>query len=122
MTDPRSQPSLVGRAIGALVLAALVCALSALILGEYEFSGLMPYGAGLLLGLIVAELVVELGRLRTWPVAAAAAACVGGSLGWAAWISSGEGLRAYPLAAWAAVVIGALTTAARVTGVRRPSP
>ena len=102
-------PLVTPRATGALVVGAAASAIGALILGEYDFSGAMPYAAGLLFGLVIAEVVLELGRLRSWLVAGVAAACVAGALGWAAWISSGEGLRPYPLPAWAAMAIGALT-------------
>lgn len=107
------------RAAVSLVLAAAGCALAAVILGEYDFSGAMPYGAGVLLGLVVAEFVVSVGRLRSWLVALVTAVLVAAALGWAAWISSGEGLRPYPMGAWVAIVTGAVSSGAR-TFERRP--
>jgi hypothetical protein len=102
-------PLVTPRAAAALVLGAAASALGGLILGEYDFSGATPYAAGLLFGLVVAELVLEVGKLRSWLVGLVAAACVAAGLGWAAWISSGEGLRPFPRPAWAAMAIGALT-------------
>src|SRR5207237_3831698 len=86
-------PLVTPRAAVALVLGAFASAIGGLILGEYDFSGAMPYAAGLLFGLVIAEIVLELGRVRSWLVGAIAGGCVAGALGWAAWISSGEGLR-----------------------------
>lgn len=100
-------PLLTARAVAALVVAVAACAIGALILGEYEFSGVMPYVTGVLFGLVIGELVLELGALRSWLVGAVSAAAVAGALGWAAWISSGEGLRMFPRPAWAAMAIGA---------------
>src|SRR5687767_3656416 len=46
----------------AVVAGAAVAAFGALILGEYEFRGTMPYVAGVLFGLVVAEAVVGVAR------------------------------------------------------------
>jgi hypothetical protein len=109
---------LTARAALALVLAAVGCALGALILGEYDFSGVTPYFAGALFGLVIAELVVEVGKLRSWLVGLLTAVLVGGALLWAAWISSGEGLRPFPAAGWAAVAVGMTSSAWRAGGWR----
>lgn len=108
-----SSPLLDLRTAASLVVAAAGCVLAAVILGEYDFSGAMPFGAGILLGLVVAEFVVSVGRLRSWVVALVTAALVSVALGWAAWISSGEGLRPYPTGAWIAIASGAISSAAR---------
>lgn len=63
----------------AMILGALVAALGALFLGEYEFDELLPIAAGPLLAYIVAEIVVSIGKhrspvlaliLATWSVTA----------------------------------------------------
>ena len=105
----------------ALVIAAGVCVLGALILGEYEFSGATPYAAGVLFGFVVSEFVVEIGKVRSVVVAVATAALVAGALAWAAWISSGEGLRPFPRPAWAAMAVGALAAGSRTGRWRRSS-
>jgi hypothetical protein len=107
------------RVAGAIVVAAFASALGGVVLGEYQFEGLMPYGAGLLFGLVVGELVVTVGHSRTLPLAVVSAALVAAGLGWAAWISSGEGLRPFPTLGWVAMGIGALATAGRVGEWRR---
>ncbi len=53
------------RLLVAMTLGALVAALGALFLGEYEFDEWLPIAAGPLLGLIVAEIVVSLGKHRS---------------------------------------------------------
>lgn len=105
------------RAVLALAVAAAVCVLGALILGEYQFTGSTPYVTGLLLGLIVSEFVLEVGKVRHPAVGITCAALVAGSLLWAAWISSGEGLRPFPASAWAAMAIGAVAAGARTWGL-----
>ena len=44
--------------------AAAAAALGALILGEYEFTGTLPWVAGPLFGLVIGEVVVGVGRSR----------------------------------------------------------
>src|SRR3546814_9198075 len=74
----------------ALVLAALVAALGALILGEYEFDGALPFVAGPLFGLVLGELVVGVGRSRHLLIAVLTASLAAGGIAWAGWIRSEE--------------------------------
>ena len=111
-------PELV-RATIALVLAAGASTLGAFILGEYEFEGWLPLGAGALFGLVVGEIVVEVGRRRTVPVALWSAALTAAGLVWAGWINAGEGLNPIAGGAWLAAAVGAAAAALRVVGVRR---
>jgi hypothetical protein len=96
------------RVVVAVVLGAALCAVTALVLGEYELAGALPYVAGLLLGLLVGELVGEVSRRRSPALGLVAAAMVAGSLLWAAWIDSGQGLRPLPVGVWPAMLIGAV--------------
>lgn len=114
------------------VVCALVAALGALIVGEYELVGLTPFVAGALFGLVVAEAgLAAAGRDRidrstglgvVAPVTAAA------GLVWAAWISSGRDWSFVPTEAWGGVAVAALAAALWVRGPRRraahipPSP
>jgi hypothetical protein len=109
------------RPILGIASAVLACALGALILGEYEFSGATPIGAGLLFGLVISEIVIEVGATRAPVIGVVTAALVAGALAWAAWVSSGEGLRPFPTGAWVAMAIGALAAGARTGGWRRPA-
>ena len=105
----------------AVIVGALLCALGALILGEYEFSGVTPIGAGVLFGLVISEIVIEIGGTRHPVLGVLTAAMVAGALAWAAYVSSGEGLRPFPTEAWLAMVLGGLTAGWR-TGRPRPQP
>lgn len=113
-------PEVVRAAVG-LGLAAAVSVLGAFILGEYQFEGFLPLGAGVLFGLVVAEVAVEVGRRRTVPVAVLCAAFAAAGLVWAGWISAGEGLQPIPGGAWLAAAVGAAAAALRVVGLRRAS-
>jgi hypothetical protein len=107
------------RLLVAVAVAALASAFGGVVLGEYQFDGLMPYGAGLLFGLVVGELVVTVSHSRSLVLGAVCGALVAAGLGWAAWISSGEGLRPFPVLGWVAMAVGALATTARVGEWRR---
>ena len=104
-----------------VVVGALLCALGALILGEYEFTGVTPIGAGVLFGLVISEIVIEIGGTRRPVLGVLTGAMVAGALAWAAYVSSGEGLRPFPTEAWIAMVLGGVTAGWR-TGRRRASP
>ncbi len=102
-----------------LLLGALVAVLGAFILGEYQFEGLLPFGAGALFGLVVAEVVVEVGRRRTVPVGVGAGLFAAGGLVWAGWISSGSGLSPIPSGAWLAAGVGFVAAVLRIVPLRR---
>jgi hypothetical protein len=90
------------------------------LVGELVFTGATPIGAGVLFGLVLSEIVISVGATRGPIVGVITAAMVAGALGWAGWVSSGEGLRPFPSGAWIAMVVGGLAAGAR-TGVRRRS-
>ena len=98
----------------ATTVAAMVAALAALILGEYEFGSLVAVVAGVGVGLVIGEVFNSLGRWRGPLPATLAALLSGGSVAWGAWIDSGQGLEPYPPMAWLAVTLGVVTGAARV--------
>lgn len=91
----------------------MTCAVGALILGEYEFSGVTPIFAGVLFGLVISEMVLEIGRKRHLVLGLVMAGMVAGALAWAGYVSSGEGLRPFPNGAWVAMAFGAVTAGAR---------
>lgn len=107
----------------AVVLAVVVAVLSAGMLGEYEFRGLLvPVGAGVSVGYAVAATLGGTARWRGPVPGAVAALLAGSSLLAAGWIDSDEGVEAYPRRAIAAAVIG-IVTAGTVAGRRaRPAP
>lgn len=112
-------PALLRAGIG-LVAGALLAVLGAFVLGEYQFEGYLPATAGALFGVVVAEVVLEVGRRRTIAVGAAAGLEAAAGLVWAGWISAGEGLAPIPGGAWLAAGIAVLTAVAWTALGRRP--
>jgi hypothetical protein len=106
------------RTIGGLVCAGLVAALGALILGEYEFTGTLPYIAGPLFGLAVGETVVAVGRSRATATAAITAVVAMGGIIWAGWIDSSEGVEPMHAGVWAAAALAAVAAFARTIDLR----
>ncbi|MGQ0831755.1 MAG: hypothetical protein ACT4OV_08765 [Microthrixaceae bacterium] len=101
------------RAVLGLGGGAIVAIVGALILGEYEFTGLLPFAAGPLFGLAVAEVVVGVGRDRSTVVALGAAALAFGGVAWAGWIDSTEGVEPMKGLAWVAAALAAVVAGAR---------
>jgi len=106
------------RAVVGVVCGAVVAALGALILGEYEFTGALPSVAGVLFGLVVGEVVVSVGRARTWPAAAVSAALSFAGIAWAGWIDSSHGLEPVKGLVWVAAPLAALAALVRVAPLR----
>jgi len=110
------------RALLGLLCAAAAAALGALILGEYEFSGSLPYLAGPLFGLVIGEVVVSVGRTRAIAVALPAGALAFGGIAWAGWIDSSEGVEPVKALVWVAAGLAAATALVRTTGLRHRTP
>ncbi|CAN5647860.1 hypothetical protein BH20ACT1_BH20ACT1_04300 [soil metagenome] len=102
-----------------VVAGAAVAGFGALIVGEYEFQGLLPVLAGLVLGLLVSEAVALGGQWRGWVPAGMAAVLAAAGIVWGGWIDSGQGLEPYPPLAWLGAAGAALTAAYRA---RPPRP
>lgn len=107
------------RALFALACAGAAAALGALILGEYEFEGSLPYVAGLLFGLLLGEIVVSLGRVRSVSVAIVVASEAAGAITWAGWIDSSQGVEPVKGLVWVAAALAAVTAFVRTTGLPR---
>lgn len=78
------------RVLVAMSVGAVVAAIGALFLGEYEFDEALPMAAGPLLGLVVAEIVVSLGRHRSWTMAGILAVLVGVAVLLAGYLDAGD--------------------------------
>lgn len=113
-------PSAAARVLLAAVAGAAVAALGALILGEYEFVGFMPFVAGPLFGLAVAEAVTWTGGERGTVPGAVAGILAALGLLWAGWIDSGEGIDPFPVLAWPAAALGAITAGWRAGAFGSP--
>jgi len=107
------------RALLGLLLGAAAAALGALILGEYEFTGSLPWIAGVLFGLVIGEVVVGVGRSRHPAVAAVAAACAFGGIAWAGWIDSTQGVEPVKRLVWLSAALAAATAYLRTAGLPR---
>ncbi|HEX2700365.1 MAG TPA: hypothetical protein VHM89_09220 [Acidimicrobiales bacterium] len=105
------------RRLLALVAGAVAASAGALILGEYELTGFTPVVAGLLFGVIVAEVVMVAGKRQDTVAAAGCAAFAAAGMVWAAWISSGEDWSYVPGGVWFGV---ALAAAAAAVWIRSP--
>lgn len=108
------------RHVLAAAAALAASALGALILGEYELGGTTPFVAGVLFGLVVAELALTIDKPRPSPGAGATAVagpCAG--MIWAAWISSGHDWHYLPRVAWAGVVLAPAAAALWLRAGRR---
>lgn len=99
-------------------LGALVAALGALFLGEYEFDELLPILSGALLGLIVAEVVVSVGRLRTLPLAITVAAWSATAVVLAGYLDSNE-TEPIKVGAYLSAGLAAMAALARANDWRR---
>ena len=109
------------RRLLALVAGAAAAAAGGLILGEYELSGFTPVVAGLLFGIIVAEVVTVAGRQRDAVTAAGCASFAAAGMVWAAWISSGEDWSYVPGGVWVGVAMAAVAAAVWVRNPGRPA-
>ena len=106
------------RALLGLVLGAAAAALGALILGEYEFTGTLPWVAGPLFGLVVGEVVVSIGRSHHAGVAVAAAVLSFAGIAWAGWIDSTQGVEPVKGLVWVSALLAAAAGFVRVAGLR----
>jgi hypothetical protein len=107
------------RVLFGLVLGTGVAALGAQILGEYEFTGTLPWIAGPLFGLVIGEVVVGVGRSHH-PVAAAVTAVLSfAGIAWAGWIDSTQGVEPVKPAVWGSALLAAAAGFVRVHGLRR---
>ena len=103
------------RALLGCLLGAVAASLGAQILGEYELRGTLPFVAGPLVGLVVAEVVVAAGGRRGALMASVSASLASLGLLWAGWIDSDEGVEPLPDLVWVAIGLGALTAAWRAS-------
>ena len=111
------------RQVLGLVAGAVAAAGGALILGEYELEGMTPVVAGVLFGLIVAEVVTAIGKRRDGTAALASAAIAAAGMTWAAWRSTGpdEHWSLVPGMAWVGVALGAVAALAWIRTPGRPA-
>ena len=110
------------RALLGVLCAAGASALGALVLGEYEFTGTLPYLAGPLFGLVIGEVMVGVGKTRAVVYGVSAGALAFGGIAWAGWIDSTQGVEPVKGLVWVAAGLAAAAALLRTTGWRRPTP
>lgn len=108
------------RRVLALAAGALAAAVGAVILGEYELQGVTPFVAGILFGVIVAEVVTVAGRRHDLATTGGCAALAAAGMVWAAWISSGEDWSYVAGEAWFGVVLAAVAAGLWIRTPGRP--
>jgi hypothetical protein len=108
----------------ALIAVAAASALGALILGEYEFTGTLPWVAGPLFGLVMGEISVAIDKGRSLAQAVLTAALAFGGIAWAGWIDSTDGVAPMRPIVWASAVLAGAVAFLRVRGLgaRRSTP
>ena len=109
------------RALLGLFLGAAASVLAALILGEYEFTGSLPFLAGPLFGFAVGEVVVGVGRSRGVALGCATATLAFGGVAWAGWIDSTQGVEPVKHLAWVSAGLAATAALLRTIGRRSRS-
>ena len=107
------------RAVLAVVAGAAVALFGGLVLGEYEFTGAVPFLAGPLFGLVVGEVVLTAGGpVRTLAMAFATALVAFGGIVLAGWIDSSQGIEPVKRLVWVAAWLAGVVALLRVAGLR----
>lgn len=109
------------RVLFAMALGALVAALGALFLGEYEFDETLPIVAGPLLGLVMAEIVVSVGGHHSWTMAGILAVFAGVALLLAGHLDA-NGVEPVKSGAYLSAVLAAAGAAVRAAPWGRAQP
>ena len=97
----------------AVLAGAAVAVVAAAVLGEYAFDGWAVIGAGVLVGLFVAEAMLTVVRNGSRLTAVGAAVLAAAAMVWAGWISTGHRLGAVAWKGWVAVAVAAVAGAVR---------
>jgi hypothetical protein len=115
-------PSALVRHVWAVVAGAVLAAVGAVVLGEYDLQGATAVVGFPLFGIAVAEVAMVPSKRLAVATRAALAAVTGAALSWSLWISFGHFVAGGrpPALSWAMVVVGAAAAYAwGGTGERR---
>jgi hypothetical protein len=96
-----------------LLAGAVVAGVGGLIVGEYPFTGLLPLVAGVLFGMVVAEVVVAVAGHQSVALGAACAVLAACGLAYAVWDDSSFGVRPIAAVAWVGVAVAAVVAGLR---------
>jgi hypothetical protein len=103
----------------ALLAGAAAAALAALILGEYELNGVLPFIASPLFGIAVAEVVAAVGHDDSPLLIVGTTVITAAGLAWAAWIQAGRLWHYVPSATWAGGAVGTVAAVLWLRSVAR---
>src|SRR4051812_5788223 len=101
------------RQLAAVAVGVAAAGAGALIAGEYAFTGVVPYIAGILMGLAIAEIVVAIARRATLVLGSVCALLAAASVAYAIWDDAGYGIRPIAGTAWAGVAVAFVTSGLR---------
>lgn len=96
------------RTVLAVVAGAVLAAVAAVILGEYSFSGWVPWVAGVAVPVAVGETAALIAGRQPPALWVAISVLSAGGLAWGAWLSQGHGLAPISVGGWTAIALGAL--------------
>lgn len=102
------------RRILVVLLGLASAALSAVVVGEYELVGATPYVAGAILGGLLGELFLGVGRWRGLVPGAIAAVLAAGSMYWTGQVNSNFGIDPYPQGASIGAGVASLVAFVRI--------
>lgn len=88
-----------------LLVASLVAAVGALLLGEYQLDGWVAVAAGGLLGLLAGEAAVAAAGTGSIALVAGVGGAAGSGYLWAGWISTSHDLGRLEPEAWVAALV-----------------
>ena len=89
----------------AVLVGAGVAALAALILGEYELKGVMALVAGVLFGIVIAEVMVAIDKHPSALVAILSGVYAAIAMAWSGWIAAGRTWHFFGRGRWLALGI-----------------
>lgn len=102
------------RRVLVVLLAGAAGALSSAIVGEYELVGATPYLAGAILGALIGEMFIVIGRWRGGVPGLIAAVISAVSMYWTGQINSNFGIDPYPKGAALGAATAGIVALARV--------
>jgi hypothetical protein len=106
----------------AVLVGAGVAAVAALILGEYELKGVMALVAGVLFGIVIAEVMVAVDKHPSTIVAILSGVYSAIAMAWSGWIAAGRTWHFFGRGRWIALVVAAVVAPLWVRSAGRRVP
>ncbi|HEX4979208.1 MAG TPA: hypothetical protein VFV35_04010 [Acidimicrobiales bacterium] len=119
MTDTSRGDVRATRPVAGVVTAALASAFGAVLLGEQPLEGTTALVAGVLFGVVVAEVLVSVARAGDGYLALAAGVLTQAGFVWALYIETGHALDEAAPSGWAGAALAAAAAAAWVRSAAR---